>query len=350
VVLHLYAKHRIRFDKPDATTFAYRRSQFPPQVSIVMPVFNQSRVIEQNLTMLLQNISLPCELIILDDASEDDSETRIRDFLENHRMPDQLVSATLVSFKKARFETMCDDFGIRIAQGETIIEIQADTVIQENGFDSKLVNVLNTNADIFMLSGRGIMDFASVARQLINSLGTEASMSSSIFASIKKRLPLNTKKSLAEPHHDPDESSVFPDDHEFKMTKRAGRLGRKIENNTSPDSPLLYVGETVMRGPIAFSRRRYELVGGLDTNRFFLGFDEHDLNLRARIHHGWKAGYTPISFDSPLANGSMRKKRTMKTKVELFLAVTRIRQDYKLSELYRFADTRETSYSDHHRR
>ena len=72
----------------------------------------------------------------------------------------------------------------------------------------------------------------------------------------------------------------------------------------------LYLHETVMRGPYALDRRRFLDVGGFDTGRFFLGNDDHDLAVRAWRDFGYRVGYTPVVFSSPLELGTTRRTRT----------------------------------------
>jgi hypothetical protein len=96
----------------------------------------------------------------------------------------------------------------------------------------------------------------------------------------------------------------------FEEIKKAGWLGAAIEelredadfdlkSELAAHSRKMWVGETVMRGPILFRRAEYNQYGGFDIMSFFLGNDDHDLFLRAR-QRGKNVAFTPLHFSSPL--------------------------------------------------
>ena len=303
-------------------------------VSVVIPIHNQASILYGNLRSLFECISLDCEIILIDDSSSDHSVEEVLRAIKAD-VPDTVQSLTFYSFKYPIYESACDDFAIRKAKGEYIIELQADMKIMEQAFDSKMLKVLHEYTDIFMLSGRGVMNFEEITNIYRNSRGTESSMSKSVLRSIFRNLvqlfnvrsKLKSKEEIVlEEYTDGEFTSelIFPKSEQFVKTGRAGRLGRLIEVLPKSESENIYIGETVMRGPICFQTKRYIDLGGLNLNSFFLGYDEHDLNLRARIEKGWKAAFMYVAFSSPLMHGSMRKKRSLISKLELYLVTKRI--------------------------
>lgn len=347
------ANIRIKRDKPKLVSVLNENSNSVlPTISFVIPVFNQASVISKNLKSVINNTELLAEIIIINDASEDDSEEAILNFIEDAKaFPQNIISVHLYSFRKSRFETYCDHFGIMNAKGRYIIEIQADMEITEPAFDKKMVDGIESDHRIFMASGRGIMDFESVRSHFMSSSGTEASSASSLLKSMLFKL-ISKNKKPASPKTDLrlDPEDIFPTSKIFKETKRAGRLGRLIELEIPRDLKHLYVGETVMRGPLAFEKDRYLQLGGLNTKSFFLGFDEHDLNLRGRQEHAWLSAYIPIAFNSPLENGSMRKKRSRKARVEIFLAQKRIKRFAGDSALSKASSLGKIEFQDHEKK
>lgn len=258
-----FAEKRITRDAPKVYT--YLNSNLlgtNPDVSIIIPVFNQEEKIKRNIRSLLEQISEKCELIILDDASEDKSNEELhRFFSKNFAFPLNLISITIVTFKKARFETYCDHFGISLAKGSYIIEIQADMQIHEREFDKKMINILKSHEDVFMLSGRGIMDYETIASHFRKSHGTEAAFTVSIFKFLKNRLA--PTKAIPNNNSEIDIhglKKLFPSPEEFERTGNAGRLGRLIEIDAPFSADKFYIGETVMRGPIAFNKKRLSLI------------------------------------------------------------------------------------------
>lgn len=344
---------RFKRDIPTVDVIHNNSTQCPvPEVTFVVPVFNQDSRITTNLQSIIDNSTLACEIIIINDASEDKTKKVLEDFFsEKIKMKQNLSSIQFINFGVSRFETYCDHYGILRAKGRYIIEVQADMEIREAEFDRKMIQILKNNDDIFMLSARGIMDFQEIAKNFNSSTGTEAFVSSSILKFTKNRLRrTRTMHDVFVLDRLNALNIILPSDESFKKSKKAGRLARYIEVNVPFSESDLYVGETVMRGPIAFEKSRYMTLGGLNTASFFLGFDEHDLNLRARNEMNWFAAYSPISFLSPLDHGSMRKRRTNKAKFELFLAQKRISQNYRKSALYKYIKEEKITFDDHHKR
>ena len=323
------------------------------ETSIIMPVFNQEKIIQKNLEALKSSIGTISELIIINDASEDDTNAEILQFMSDFLpVQNKLRRIKYFSFKKQNFETYCDFFGISQSSGKFILEVQADMRIIDPNFDQKMIRNLRNNPDIFMLSGRGIMSFNEILGTFRKSLGNEAVSSTSILRKLVRLILKNHKQvqivNTGEEIVEKIKIDQFqPSEEDFRLMRKAGRLGRLVDTNPEIQTMNLYVGETVMRGPICFNKDRYYLVGQFNKNAFFLGFDEHDLNLRARLRHGFKAGYLPISFESPLEFGSMRKTRSKKSRLELLLAVKRTQPSLKRSQIYSSASQGGLSFHDH---
>jgi len=312
-------------------------------VSIVVPVFNQESTIRNNLESLITNLGTSAELILVNDCSSDGTDSEIHNFLAKSKsLSPNLRRISYYKFKHSLFETRSDHFGILKSSGSYIIEVQADMCILEPNFDRKLVATLENNPDLFMLSCRGIMTFREIFESFSKSKGNEVAINTNLFKSIANFLVINLRRwqSIKDSHEILTETGpIFPSLEEFSTSGNAGRLGRLIDQNSVSDVKNLYVGETVMRGPICFSKDRYMELGGFNVEAFFLGFDEHDLNLRARVLKNWKAGYTPISFESPLKNGSMRKKRSLKTRLEILVAIKRTNRHVPNSELFKVMES-----------
>ena len=318
-------------------------------VSIVVPVFNQEARIVKNILGIINNLELNAEILIINDNSEDSSDRVIRDFLTSYSVaPKNLVKISYYLFKRSQFETYSDDFAITRSSGRYIIEIQADMFIKQPGFDKTMIEILENNQDIFMLSGRGIMPFSEILSAFSLTRGNEASVNVSLKKSISKRLNRFLKSNAGKLINPTSENKINPSRIEYLNEKKAGRLGRLIEDISIFEKNNLYVGETVMRGPICFEKERYLALGGLNTKAFFLGFDEHDLNLRARLTKNWRAAYVHVTFESPLEDGAMRKKRSLRSRVDLVLAHKRTQPNLKDTQIYISAFSGEgVSFCDH---
>jgi GT2 family glycosyltransferase len=116
---------------------------------------------------------------------------------------------------------------------------------------------------------------------------------------------------------------IFPDRETYKILKRAGWLGRAVDylpenlddnlkQSLFSNNKRIWVGDTVMRGPIMFKRSDYLDIGGFDTRSFFLGNDDHCLCMRV-LRMGKTVAFTPVHFWAPLAKGSERAHKTLRS-------------------------------------
>ena len=345
--------------QPPAFLYAEWNNELPsPEVAVVVPVYNQADIIGQNLESIAEFADRVWEIILVDDASTDASLERMTETLSTIMIKTKnLARARIFKATKPIFETRCDAFAIEQSTAPIIIEIQADMRIGEPGFMSKFSDALNASSDLLMLSGRGVHTLGDVIPGYLRSNGSDRKPKSffGLFEWLKavvigpamffglKHPPgraLQIAPSANQTDHVPkDESSplaeIFPTDDSFVRSGRAGRLGDYINLEVTPEGPegmKIWVGETVMRGPLAIHRLRYDEVGALDTTRFFQGFDDHDLALRGLLH-GYRVGFLPICFSSPLEWGTTRKRRTLTADLTIRKEVRRIRSLWKDSAL-----------------
>jgi glycosyltransferase involved in cell wall biosynthesis len=326
-----------------------------PLLSIVMPVFNQELRVASNITSVLKNIDVPAELIVINDASNDNTLTVLVNFLSGLDCSKNISKISLYSFENAAFETACDYFGIHISAAAYVLEVQADMYINEYAFDRKMLEAIKKYPDILMLSGRGTERLLPIHKQYIKGLGTDRgsgrNLLQHLMIRILKKLGIfNTIISMFQLGGSPVSSSIIkgaelenticPNLASFEKTGLAGRLGPLIEAKIESFTPShrIYLGETAMRGPLMIDKKKYLEVGGLDSNRFFQGYDDHDLAIRAWDLSGYRCGYIPIRFDSPLEAGTTRKGRTLKQEAEILKNLWRIQYKWKNSSLYRAQD------------
>jgi len=306
------------------------------EVTVVMPIFNQSGIIIRNLTSLVDSLELKARLILIDDASFDASFDLISQSLD--LLCDiKPLAIELHRFKRSRFETHCDDFGISLARTKYVIEVQSDMQVKDKGFDSRLVACMVAHPDLIAVSGRGVQPLSEPIDYFITTAGSDRSRGQSVLIHIlmtlsirlTPRVVLQFAKSLKKrlfrvPEIVPSDPNPRPTE-DFATTGRAGiRIpSEELSVETYKESRLVFVGETVMRGPLLIDREKYEEVGGFDTGAFFQGFDDHDLVLRGRIQ-GYGCGYSPINFLSPESDGTTRKPRSWKSELAILFELIRI--------------------------
>ena len=303
-----------------------------PLISVIIPVHNQQEIIIKNISSIIKNMSLPFELIVIDDYSDDNTRTLLDEFffgLKGEQFP-LIVSIKYFSTNIPIFETKADTYGIQNASGEYILEVQADMKILEKDFDQKMLNLLKSGNNIFAISARGVHSFGDLsADYLISQTSPKFSLqqllrNTIIHKKVKlRRMLLNDKKTKIHSEEELDLTRIFPEPREFETLKRAGWLGRAI--NALPESlnkdlskslqtqdKKLWVGDTIMRGPLIFKKSDYLDIGGFEVKSFFLGNDDHCLCFKAK-RNGKIVAFTPVHFTAPLNNGSERAHKTFRS-------------------------------------
>jgi glycosyltransferase involved in cell wall biosynthesis len=314
------------------------------ELSIIVPVFNQEEIISGVLESLVSSISMCSELIIINDGSEDQTQSAILKFFDNFSSEEfpSLVKVRLYFLKFSRFETYCDDFGIKASMAKYCLEVQADMFISDPGFDKRMVALMQAYPDLALLSGRGVEPLEQIFHSYQSSLGTESAFFPSELHFLIRRSILWVKNALKKIMARFLDSSTevggeldaearkfeVQSNQDFLSLGRAGRLGELIDLSPNLLDVLpsrVYLGETVMRGPLLIDKDKYSEIGGFNTDLFFLGFDDHDFCYRANSLN-FRVGYSPVHFLSPLRLGANRKHRTVLSELLIFLNILRIRK------------------------
>lgn len=324
------------------------------EVTFVVTVFNQVEIIHRVLLSISEMSSKNFDLVIIDDCSTDGTSAEVVRFLESISNPKLSCfnqrAGRLASYKSrlSFFETECDNYGILKSETDMIVLIQSDIEITELNFDEKMYLALKSSPDLFMISGRGVAN-ENVVR--LESLVTRANPIRTTIVKLARRVlrVLGRKEPIPAPGLSEADreattelfESIFPNEEKFSSGGTAGWRGQLLDlwNQSSPSARQyprrIWVGQYVMRGPIAFMRDRYYLLDGFNRGAFFLGFDDLDLCLRARSNFGWRVGFVPLSFNSPMAWGTTRKKRSyLQMFLIFFWSVTKARK-FRESALWR---------------
>jgi len=312
-----------------------------PNHTKIVTCFNHSLIIREILSQVVSNSTEPFDLHIIDDSSEDDTLEVVSEFVETLRS--SLLRQLLLSQARvSQFETQCDDYGIRSSRTRFAILIQADILITDSGFDKVLISPLQRWRDLIAISGRGTEPIGPIQEAYRQSSGSSFSpgllgtlvLRLAVFRRLLQKSPKFSEivsiligiekfwaniftrgRAKAESSSEvPDVAEVFPDVHRFNVTSKAGYLDASfsVVSNAEQFRGRIWISDTVTRGPLAIDREKYCEVGGFDTNRFFLAFDDHDLCVRSFVKHGYRVGFTPVNLRSDLAWGSTRKSRSRK--------------------------------------
>lgn len=288
--------------------FDFSYSSDKPIISIAIPVFNQSKIITRNLVNLIKCVELKSEIILINDASEDDTLCVLENFVKNTSLVNyNITRICLVSNRVPRFETNCDIQGINLSEGKYVLEVQADLLFLAKGFDKRMLAAIQSDKNIFLASGRGVHSFDAIRDGFYKSKGSDISQNKNPLNFMLSAIALklyNQYFKKNEPNFEFDKKTnpidldtILPNLEKYKIQKFAGRLGITIEQELSDSDYLknhMWLGETVMRGPLLIDKQKYHSVGGLDGGRLFQGFDDHDLALRGYLIFGYRCCFVPV--------------------------------------------------------
>ena len=261
------------------------KSDSKPNVSVIIPVFNKERIICNMLDNLIASLTTNYELILIDDASDDNSKEIITNYLKNKNVKHVFISTSVPIF-----ETACDNLGFFIAEGFYLLEIQSDMIIHDKGFDKRMIDALNNNK-FSSVSGRSChswFDVLGPKLKIINILKLKSPISLILFG-----------------------------------TGAIGYVGENIYNNILIRSPLLgevYEADTNCRGPWLINKYLLNKIGPLDTDKFFLGYDDLDFNIRGS-ELGFRSGYTPVIMTcDPKDSSGKQNKNNVNKKIFEYLS------------------------------
>lgn len=176
-------------------------------------------------------------------------------WVQESTLPELCVALCIFKSTLPLFECSADNLGFYCGRGEYMLEIQADVHIVQTGYNMRLLRPFDYFENLLGVSGRCC--------------------------------------------------------HSLARSESVGRASENIEYPLPPEVPrnLFYVSETCNRGPLILHRPKLAELGFLDEANYFLDYSDHDLFARSFVEKGWFCGYTPVDYESPLANGSTRKPR-----------------------------------------
>ena len=151
-----YYKSKNRFNKNNPLTYLHtklltRISEVSPdyrgKVSIIMPVYNREKYLEQAIKSILGQSYSNFELIIIDDGSTDNSLNITREFAEQDKR------VTVITLKEHQGVAVARNEGLKRAQGGFITQFDSDDVMLPDAIKLR-VEFLNSNPDIDLVFGK----------------------------------------------------------------------------------------------------------------------------------------------------------------------------------------------------
>ena len=215
-------------------------------ITLVTSVYNAAPALEKSLPHLFLKTTGSWEFVLVLDACYDASYSTAVKLIQSYFEGSSCVRARIIIQPTAVWEVSSDNIGMRVSSPrQAYILYQADTVMEEKGWNERMLVQLLSNNSIFAISGRC--------------------------------------------------------GHSIDMKETVGRCGPDVSERLGDNVSMhtFYVTETVNRGPLLLRSHTTQKLGFLDESRFLLDDDDHDLNARAR-KLGYIVGYLPINFYAPL--------------------------------------------------
>lgn len=120
-----------------------------PKISIVVPVYNEERYLEEMLTSILNQTLSPAEIICINDASTDES---LRIMEQYAQKDDRFI---IFSNSSNQGAAICRNTGLKHSSGHYICFLDADDIYVEDMLEREYTTICNYNADMAVVSSIG---------------------------------------------------------------------------------------------------------------------------------------------------------------------------------------------------
>ena len=125
----------------------YRKFDFPPSVSILIPAYNEEKDIESLLRTLFEQTYKNMEIVVINDGSTDNT----RSILEPYANQGKIRLLNLGPPNLGKYAAL--NAGIKIAKGEIIVVVDADGLLERDAVANMLVpfadpNVMSVSGNI----------------------------------------------------------------------------------------------------------------------------------------------------------------------------------------------------------
>jgi glycosyltransferase involved in cell wall biosynthesis len=122
-------------------------------ISINLTIFNKGFLIERVLNAIKKNSVLDYEIVIVLDGCTDNSEEIVINFFKSNNIKHKIFYADNV------FETKANNIAAKNSDNDIIIIIQDDMIINELGWDERLIKPLKKFDDVVSVSANCAHDF-----------------------------------------------------------------------------------------------------------------------------------------------------------------------------------------------
>jgi glycosyltransferase involved in cell wall biosynthesis len=231
-------------------------------ISINVTVYNKESLIRRVLLAIELFTESPHEIVIVLDGCKDKSEEVVNNFFElNRYIPHKILHADNV------FETKANNIAAKNSSGDYIIIVQDDTLVNEWGWDRRLIAPMLKYDDVVSVSGNCAHDWAY------------------------------------NPNNKAEKLDYFPDNWWCDIL-----IPTNIVFRTEAPRNVFTVRMSSNRSPLAINHKDLEALGYFDEAFAPQQDDDHDFHYRAYEQLGKVTGICPVEIISKPEWGSTRNQ------------------------------------------
>jgi glycosyltransferase involved in cell wall biosynthesis len=228
-------------------------------ISINLTIFNKGFLIDRVLTAIKNNTVLDYEIVIVLDGCIDNSEEKVLNFFKVNNIKHKIFYADNV------FETKANNIAAKNSENDIIIIIQDDMIINEYGWDERLIKPIRQFSDVVSVSANCAHDY------------------------------------IYNPNNKSEFLNYNPNDYWCDLLRDVNHVKKgDIERN------IFAIRTTSNRGPLAINHVDLEKLNYFDEAFYPQICDDHDLHYRAFEKLGKITGLYWIDFISDRRWGATR--------------------------------------------
>lgn len=230
-------------------------------LSVILTIHNKGWLASSVVDSFMKYTVNPFELVVVYDGCEDDSKQSVKSVIDTiMKRSGRNMMKSLVEMDAPNIhETRSNNLAMRACRGKYAIIVQDDMIINEDGWDARLMAPMKAWEDVFAVSARNAFNLDPGIARIVDLIG---------------RIEDNTPRG----HHDILDRNVFR------------------------------IRQCINRGPLCLDMQKVKQLDYLDESFAPCDGDDADLSLRAYIKHGWTCGVYPIDYLSDLRWGTSRIK------------------------------------------
>jgi glycosyltransferase involved in cell wall biosynthesis len=308
-------------------------------IDLIVVAYNNEKIILNNVISIISNVKSDFRLIIINDCSTDNTLSelkKIREFNNNNKMK----KIEIINNRYPKFETKCENNGLKKAKSKYVILLQADMFIQEFGFDQKLICAMEKYTDLLLISGRGGENLLELKEAFLASKGFQRLLNKNLLKHYYGRIFKSEKKSKQK--LDKEVGIINLDIPKFLGSGSIGKIGENAQGKFSKQDLLdnkIYVCSSVIRGPLIIDLEKFKKIGFFDYRYFFQGWDDHDACFRAFDQYRWRVGFVPVQYFSDIHPKEYTqfslKRKSFINEMMILINILKLSIFWKKSSLYK---------------